>query len=234
MESQRLKVAIVDISMGNLFSIKQACGQAGLDGHITSSREEIQSADAVILPGVGAFGDAMAVLRQRNLVDTLRAMALSGKPFFGICLGMQLLMQKSYEFGEHEGLGIIKGEVIRFNKPVDPKTGQNLKVPQVGWNHIYRPSNPGKDPWQDTFLEGMKDQEYMYFVHSFHVQLQDSSQALSLTKYGHIEFASSLQHGNIMACQYHPERSGVKGMEIYKNIAEMIKNKQRVMITNLK
>ena len=130
------RVAIIDFGLGNLFSVKQACEYAGLQAHITSARKDIQSADAVILPGVGAFGDAMATLRKLDLVELLRDMAASDTPLVGICLGVQLLMTESYEFGCHQGLGIISGPVVRFDNPRED--GKILKVPQVGWNRIYR------------------------------------------------------------------------------------------------
>ncbi len=218
-----VKVAIVDYGLGNLYSVKHACTQMGLPAIITSSRQEILDADAVILPGVGAFRDAMNTLHQLDLVSVLRDMAASPKPLVGICLGVQLLMTESYEFGCHKGLGIIEGPVVRFRNPVEGM--RRLKIPQIGWNHIYKVV-PGedatRDPWTDTLLAGLADEEYMYFVHSFIVQPQDASVVLSVSRYGHIEFCSSLQYRNVFACQFHPERSGVEGLKIYRNLAQRL------------
>jgi glutamine amidotransferase len=221
------RVAIIDFGLGNLFSVKQACEYAGLQAHITSARKDIQSADAVILPGVGAFGDAMATLRKLDLVELLRDMAASDTPLVGICLGVQLLMTESYEFGHHQGLGIISGPVVRFDNPQED--GKILKVPQVGWNRIYRGKGNGAeaaDPWAGTPLAGLAEGECMYFVHSFIVQPEDPTVILTITRYGHIEFCSGLRTGNIFACQFHPERSGSQGLRIYRNLAVKIKNQK--------
>ncbi len=208
--NQQPEVAIVDYGMGNLFSVKMACQKIGLNAEITSSKKEISLAKGVILPGVGAFGDAMESLRNLDLIQTLKEAAIK-KPFMGICLGMQLLMDESEEFGRHEGLGIVKGSVVRF---------QGLfKVPQVMWNRIY---NNGKNPWENSFLSGLPDKEFMYFVHSFYPKPEDKNIVLSLSRYGDTEFCSSFQSGKLFACQFHPERSGPKGLEIYKNFKKLI------------
>ena len=211
------QVAIVDYGMGNLFSVQQACQSVGLLPAITSSAREILDADAVILPGVGAFGDAMATLSQLGLVEVLRQVAGSGKPLLGVCLGMQLLMTESHEFGRHQGLGLIEGEVVRFETPRDGST--ILKVPQVGWNRIFRPAHGS---WEQSCLEELRDGTFMYFVHSFYPKPVDPGVVLAVSRYGHIEFCSSLRHGNIMACQFHPERSGPQGLRIYRNVAMQI------------
>lgn len=204
-------VAIVDYNLGNLFSVKQACRKVGLDVRITSDKREILDAAGVILPGVGAFGDAMETLRKFDLVEPLRQVAWSGKPFLGICLGIQLLMEESFEFGHHQGLGIFPGSVIRFEPTVI--NGQALKVPQVGWNRINRTDHPSK------MLEQIPDGAFMYFVHSFYVMPKDTALIATKSRYGAVEFCSSLESGNIFACQYHPERSGNLGLRIYQNFA---------------
>lgn len=188
------KVAIIDYGMGNLFSVARACAHVGLEAAVTSDPGDVKRALGVILPGVGAFGDAMASLRERGLVEPLREAALT-KPFLGICLGMQLLMTKSYEFGEHEGLNVIEGEVLRL---------QSRKVPQVGWN--------------------LAGDVYYYFVHSFYVKPADPKVVLTTTRYGDTEFCSSLQKGFVTACQFHPERSGLKGLLVYQNFARRIQS----------
>ena len=215
--TQPMRVAIVDYRLGNLFSVKHACEYAGMQASITSSRDEILNADAVLLPGVGAFGDSMETLRSLDLVSVLRDVVDSGKSLIGICLGIQLLMTESYEFGQHKGLGIIEGTVKRFDEPEE--NGRMLKVPQVGWNRICATRD-----WHGTLLDGVADNEYMYFVHSFTVQPQNRDVMLSFTRYGDSEFCSSMQYRNVFACQFHPERSGVKGLKVYQNLAAQIQN----------
>ncbi|MBU1247300.1 MAG: imidazole glycerol phosphate synthase subunit HisH [Proteobacteria bacterium] len=211
------KIAIVDYRLGNLYSVKLACEHVGLGAEITSNKDAILGADAVILPGVGAFGDAMDALDELDLVSVLRDVAASGKPLFGICLGLQLLMKGSEEFGAHEGLGIIKGNVVKLDAPRE--NGRVLKVPQVGWNRV----NPadGVD-WNGTLMQGVTPGERFYFVHSFVVVPEDKSLVCSTTTYGHIEFCSSVRYGNVFACQYHPERSGARGLRIYRNLADIL------------
>ena len=148
--------AIIDYGMGNLFSVKNACTYVGLSSIITSKTEEINEAAMIILPGVGAFSNAMDSLQNLNLVDTILNFASSGKPVIGICLGMQLLFEKSYEFGEKQGLGLIKGDVLKFD------IKECLRVPHIGWNSIVETNS-----WDKTFLKGSKSESTMYFVHSF-------------------------------------------------------------------
>ncbi len=222
-----VRVSVVDYGLGNLFSIKQACEHAGMQVVVTSRKAEIFAADVVILPGVGAFGDAMATLRRLDLVSVLRDVADSGKPLVGVCLGMQLLMSEGYEFGVHKGLGIIEGTVVRFENPREEHHA--LKVPQVQWNQIWRARTDRErsDPWRNTPLDGFKDGEFMYFVHSFIVCPTDRSIVLSVSSYGHIEFCSSFLRGKVFGCQFHPERSGTQGLRIYSNIASVMKDKMR-------
>ena len=222
------QVVIVDYRMGNLFSVKQACEQVGLRVAITSSRAEILAADGVILPGVGAFAVAMETLNQLDLVSVLRDYAGSGRPLFGICLGMQLLMSESHEFGAHRGLDIIEGEVVRLEEAEEGAL--KLKIPQVGWNRIHVACHSGMGsnydgvppPWQETLLEGLSDGEYMYFVHSFYPKPVDQAGVLSVTRYGPVEFCSSFSYGNVAACQFHPERSGPQGLRVYLRLAQWL------------
>jgi glutamine amidotransferase len=224
MSNKSPRVAIVDYGMGNLFSVKRACEYFGMIAEITSSYDAIESADAVILPGVGAFGDAMAALHKLNLVDLLRDLATSDKPLLGICLGIQLLMSESFEFGHHNGLGIFEGSVVRLDHPMEGS--KELKVPQVGWNTINKyHKDDQQDPWADTILGGIEDGAFMYFVHSFVVKPKDSNLILSTSKYGHLDFCSVLGKDNIFACQFHPERSGSEGLIIYRNLSSIISNK---------
>lgn len=217
----QLTAAVIDYGLGNLYSVRRACERAGMRGLITSRKDEILSADMVILPGMGAFEDAMSMLRKLDLVEVLRNVAASGTPLVGICLGMQLLMSESAEFGLHEGLDIIAGQVIRFENPQEH--GRVLKVPQVQWNRIARPTTgrEGRDVWEATPLEGIDEGEYMYFVHSYYAVPMDQSVVLSVSQYGHFSVCSSLSCKNIFACQFHPERSGYAGLRIYENLARL-------------
>ncbi|MBI4056110.1 MAG: imidazole glycerol phosphate synthase subunit HisH [Elusimicrobia bacterium] len=217
-----MRVAIIDYGMGNLFSVQRACEQVGLDSVLATSPETVLAADGVILPGVGAFGDAMEALRQSGLADALCRVTQEDKPILGICLGMQLLMEESFEFGRHPGLGILKGSVIPLQESAS--SAGHFKVPHVGWSQIWRRSKPtaAVDTWKETPLQNLEDGAYMYFVHSFTV-VPESDCSLSTTRYGQNEFCSSLARGNIFACQFHPERSGPQGLRIYQAWAAQLK-----------
>ena len=212
------KVAIVDYALGNLYSIKHACERVGLESIITSSRDEILQADGVLLPGMGAYGEAMQTLHKLDLVTVLQDYAASGRPLIGICLGIQLLLTESYEFGNHKGLGSIEGAVIPLDHPHEGE--RELKIPQVGWNQLHALRS-----WNDTPLEDIPNNEYMYFVHSFVPKPQDVNVVLSTTNYGGVEFCSSIQQKNIFACLFHPERSGIAGLRIYQNLAAQFKQR---------
>jgi len=218
--SSNPRVAIINFGMGNLFSIQNACQVAGLNPHITSDKDEILSADGVILPGVGAFGNAMTALKKLGLIDVIHQSISSQKPFMGICLGMQLLMSESHEFGRHEGLSIFKGTVKPLNDAFG-KDDKKLKVPHVGWNRIYHQEKI--KGWEESMLAGVGQEEFMYFVHSFFVEPENPEIILSFTQYGGFEFCSSISFKNIFACQFHPEKSADKGLQIYKNWAKNFK-----------
>ena len=225
-ESGKPTVAIVDFGMGNLFSVKNACEMVGLNAIITSEKSVLMGADSMILPGVGAFADAMASLIRLDLVALMKDFIGSSKPFFGICIGMQLLMDKSFEFGTHKGMGLISGTTARFENIVD-KNEKPLKVPHIGWNRIdMAKSVSTRSTWSHTLLDRLADGEFMYFVHSYYIKPEDTDICLSTTRYGNIEFCSSLQHGNIFATQFHPERSGSKGLKIYSNFASYLQHRR--------
>lgn len=215
-DDHRLQVAIIDYGMGNLFSVKRACEYVGLRASITCDMDEILSAAAAILPGVGAFEDAMNSLRSLDLVTTLNEFVASSRPLMGICLGMQLLMSQSHEFGIHEGLSFVPGKTVRLERASNADVP--VKVPQVGWNSLI---SAGKDSvsWTRTMLQGLTDGVFMYFCHSFVTEPEDKDVIVATTRYGGNEFCSVLQAGNIFACQFHPERSGINGLEIYRNLA---------------
>jgi glutamine amidotransferase len=213
-------IAIVDYGLGNLFSVKHALNAVGAQAEVTSSCDDVMKADAVVLPGVGAFGDAMDSLKKMGLTGALKDFVSTGRPVIGICLGMQLLMSESFEFGRHEGLGFISGKVVRFE---DPKDGDDiLKVPEVGWNRIKVLEGRG-----EKVYEGVKDGSYMYFVHSYYVVPEDAAVAMTVSRYGNMEFCSSVRNGNIIAFQFHPERSGKDGLAIYRNLMTIIYEKTK-------
>ena len=209
-------VAIIDYGLGNLFSVKSACEAVGLRAVFASTPKEIEGADAVILPGMGAFGNAMHTLQRLDLVHPLKDVAASGRPLIGICLGLQLFMSESEEFSRTKGLGLIPGPVVRFSG----LTGADgpPKVPLVGWNAI-RPRS-GAD-WTGSLLEDVPPETLMYFVHSFHAVPDDPTDVLARSTYGGVEFCAALRRGNVMAFQFHPERSGPVGLRVYRKIAAL-------------
>jgi len=209
------KTVIVDYGMGNMFSVRRACEHAGIDAVVASDKNTITKADSVILPGVGAFGNAMENLKKLDLVAPLTDMVASGKPFMGICLGFQLLMSESEEFGCASGLNIIRGSVKKF--PV--KNSEGAKIPQIGWNSVLK--YPGGD-WAGSMLDGVCETDYMYFVHSFYVEPEDSAIKCSRTAYAGIDYCSSISTGNIFGCQFHPEKSAWTGLKVYANFKKKI------------
>ncbi|CAN5243168.1 imidazole glycerol phosphate synthase subunit HisH [soil metagenome] len=206
------KVVIIDYQLGNLFSVKQVCSHLGVDAKITSDKNELLEADYAILPGVGAFGDSMNNLAHFDLVEPLRDFIAAGKPFMGVCLGMQLLFTESEEFGDTKGLGIIEGSIRKI--PQSNGDNETIKVPQIQWNKIETPEHRN---WENTPLKTCKDGDFMYFVHSYYANPQNENLTSSKTEYGAIKYCSSIIKDNVFACQFHPEKSGENGVLIYKN-----------------
>lgn len=210
-------ITIIDYQISNLFSVKNACEYLGLEATISSEKNDLLKSDAAILPGVGAFGNAMDNLKKLDLVGPIKDFIASGKPFMGICLGLQLLFSESEEFSRNEGLNIIPGKVKRF--PDRNTDGAVVKIPQIGWNQIREPET-GK--WEHSPLQGLKHNEFMYFVHSYFVAPTEKDVILSVTDYSGIEYCSSLLLRNVFAAQFHPEKSGIEGMKIYSTWASTI------------
>jgi glutamine amidotransferase len=215
-----IKVAIVDYGLGNLFSVNSACELVGLDAIITSDVDIVRKADAVILPGVGAFGDAMDTLRETHLLDAIFESIQEGKPFFGICLGMQLMFSESEEFGTNKGLGLIKGKIVKF--PERNADGGIIRVPQIQWNQVW---GNKKEIWADSPLKNIDEGSYMQFVHSYYAIPSDTNTILSYSEYEGVRYASAVIKDNLVGMQYHPEKSADKGIAIYRNWANYIKNK---------
>tara|TARA_B100000767_G_C19776883_1_gene543105 strand:- start:1059 stop:1697 length:639 start_codon:yes stop_codon:yes gene_type:complete len=209
--SKTKKIAVLDYHMSNMFSIKNALSTLGFDAIVTSDYETILSCDGAILPGVGAFPEAMKNINKLNLDTSIKDFISTGKPFVGICLGFQLLFDRSDEIEDALGLGILSGEVKDFSKLND-----KIRVPHVGWNKVnnYNKNNSrNKNP-----LKIIKDEDYFYFVHSNYVQPSDDSYINTITNYAGIDFCSSIIKDNIFACQFHPEKSGQRGIQVLKNI----------------
>ncbi len=202
-------IAIVDYNMGNLASIKNAFGVLGKDVTLESDATKFKNYDKLLLPGVGAFGDAMLHLKSRDMIEGIKEFAQSGKYIFGICLGMQLLFQKSEEFGQHEGLGLIKGKVVEFDRA---KFSTNLKVPHMGWNRVFTKNHP--------LFDGLDSKHYLYFVHSYHAICEDENDTIGTTTYGY-EFCSVVAHENILGIQPHPEKSHKNGLKIIENFIKL-------------
>jgi len=213
-DKTRKPVAIVDYGMGNLFSVKNACQYVGLEATITVDKKVILDAPAVIVPGVGAFGDAMEDLRRHDLVSVVREYAATGRPLVGICLGMQLLMTESYEFGLHRGLGLIEGDVVGLEAEF------GCKVPNIGWSPVY--AEPAAS-WGGSLMAPLANPVHMYFSHSFYARPANDRIVLAKTRFGLREFCSSFSQGNIFGCQFHPERSGSDGLKMYRALAETVK-----------
>lgn len=206
------KVAIVDYGMGNLYSVSRACTYMGMSPVLASTPEALQEVDGIILPGVGAFADAIRSLRDCGMADALKDAVGEGRPLLGICLGLQLLMTESEEFGKYRGLDLIPGTVERLQG--QSTNGDRLKVPQVGWNRLYEPA---EGAWKGTLLDGVDSSDTVYFVHSYCVRPEDDAHVLSTSTYGVDRFCSTIQAGSVVGCQYHPELSGPTGLAIYRN-----------------
>ncbi len=200
-------IAIIDYGAGNLQSVKKAFDFIGAESVITDNPETINACDKILLPGVGSFGDAMDSMTQKGLVETVKQNAMSGKPFLGICLGLQLLFEESEESPGVNGLGIFKGKIKKFSPDI------GLKIPHIGWNSL-------EIKQKDTLFKDIPENSYVYFVHSYYLHAEDENEIATVTNYG-IDFHSAVGKNNIFATQFHPEKSGDVGLQILKNFASM-------------
>ncbi|MBI4950293.1 MAG: imidazole glycerol phosphate synthase subunit HisH [Deltaproteobacteria bacterium] len=205
-------IAIIDYDMGNLRSVAKAFEKVGATATVTRDPKVMANASHVVLPGVGAFKDCMRNLEAYGLIDPIARAVASGKPFLGICLGLQLLFDESNEFGFHKGLGLIPGKVVRFPSSKD-EAGMELKVPHMGWNEVEKAK-------ESPLLEGVTDGAYFYFVHSYYAAPEDAAVTLTRTGYG-VSFTSSIAKDNVFACQFHPEKSQKAGLAVLKNFSSM-------------
>ncbi|WP_418540578.1 imidazole glycerol phosphate synthase subunit HisH [Massilistercora timonensis] len=200
-------IAIIDYDAGNIRSVEKALQFLGQEVKITRDREEILGADKVVLPGVGSFGDAMGKLHQYGLVEVIRQVAEKKTPFLGICLGLQLLFERSDESPGVEGLGILKGEILRIPE------GEGRKIPHMGWNSLELRN-------QGRLFAGLSGEPYVYFVHSYYLKARDEQIVKATTEYG-VTIHASVEQDNIFACQFHPEKSSDTGLKILKNFVEL-------------
>ncbi len=201
-------IAIIDYGVGNLFSLESSFKAIGTQTVVTSDKEVLQKADKIILPGVGAFCDAAAKLRETGLSEVVTHLAKSGKPLMGICLGMQLLFDKSYEYGEHDGLGLIPGCIV----PMEGKILKELKIPHIGWNKL-------EFKKQSKLFKYIKNGDFVYFVHSYYACDCDDT-ITSTAEYG-ADITATVEKGNVYGCQFHPEKSGNVGLAILKAFCEL-------------
>lgn len=210
MKGRFIMIAIIDYGAGNIQSVYKALKFIGADCKVTSDKDEILNADGAILPGVGSFGDAMDTMTKRGIKDTIIEYTKSGKPFLGICLGLQLLFPESEETPGVKGLDIFKGTITKI-----PNQNRTLKIPHMGWNNISIKQKNG-------IFKGIEGEPYVYFVHSFYLKAQDKDIVAATTQYG-VEIDAAVQKGNIIATQFHPEKSGEVGLKMLKNFVEMVK-----------
>ncbi|WP_424686292.1 MAG: imidazole glycerol phosphate synthase subunit HisH [Halarcobacter ebronensis] len=212
-----MKISIIDYDIGNVKSIINAFIKIGIEPILTNDKQTILSSDGVILPGVGAFAHGMENLKKYELIETINDFIETKKPFMGICLGMQMLMEESEEFGLNKGLGLIEGKVIKL--PI--QNSNNEKLPHVSWNEIQRNKS-----WVNTIFKDIEENSDMYFVHSFIVSPRNDENILAFTEYSDYKFCSSVKKDNIYGCQFHPEKSGKIGLKIMKNFVNLCKEKK--------
>ena len=201
-------VAIIDYGVGNLFSLRSSLKEIGAEAVVTSDEKVIAEADRIILPGVGAFEDAARKLRESGMAEVVKREVAAGKPMMGICLGMQLMFDVGYEYGVHEGLGLIKGSV----RPIADVIPEGYKIPHIGWNLL-------KFKRESPLFKYIKEDDYVYFVHSYYAAECDES-VIAATEYG-AELTAAVANGNVYGCQFHPEKSGEVGMNILKAFMEL-------------
>ena len=201
------QIAIIDYGVGNLFSLASSLASIGAGVTVTSDADTLRRADKLILPGVGAFADAARKLRESGLDAVIREEAAAGKPLMGICLGMQMLFERSYEYGEHEGLGLLRGEVV----PMEGRIPADLKIPHIGWNALHFTRN-------DSLFRYIRENDCVYFVHSYYASGCGDS-VIATAEYG-AELTAAVRKGNVMGCQFHPEKSGRVGLAILRAFCE--------------
>lgn len=205
-------IVIIDYGMGNLKSVRNALNYLGIENKISDKHDEIRKADALILPGVGAFPDAMDNIEKLGLDKVIKEEIEKGKYILGICLGMQLLFEKGYEGLERKGLGLIKGSIVKMKNDKE----RNIKIPHIGWNSL-------KYNKKDNLFKDIDEDKYVYYVHSYFAQFYDDEDLVAYSQYGKNKIPGVVRNNNIMGAQFHPEKSGTIGLNILKNFGELIK-----------
>ena len=208
-----IDVAVIDYGVGNLLSVSRALEHCGARVRVTSEVEVILASSRVVLPGVGAFSDGIAALRAHGLDSVVHKVAAAGTPLLGICLGMQMLFDESAEFGATAGLGLIPGHVVQI--PGTDTAGQSHKIPHIGWNELILPAH--QDPWGSGLLADVDPGDAVYFVHSFMAQPASAAHRVADCSYGGIPISAAVKRGNVLGCQFHPEKSGDVGLRILNN-----------------
>lgn len=209
---QPRRIVIVDYGLGNLFNVYKAFAYQEIPAVISGDPRDVTEADALVIPGVGAFQDGMKGLEERGLVASILDFAKSGRPVLGICLGMQMLMEEGFEMGRHRGLGLIEGSVLPFRR--DDR--MSVKIPHMGWNRIRKAASPS-----DPFLQDTREDSMFYFVHSYFVQPKDPGNVLAVTEYGGVSFCSIVSKANVYGCQFHPEKSGAEGLALLRAFSQI-------------
>ena len=209
------KISIIDYGIGNISNVLAAINYCGAEGQVITNYKEIESSDYIVLPGVGAFKYAIEQLRNKHMLEPIKKHIINEKPFLGICLGMQLMLNKSYEFGEHKGLGLIEGEV----KKITSVKNKEIKIPHTGWNEIY-PSNSTQE-WKSKILENSLIGKNFYFVHSFVGLTKKKELTIANCNYYDVSIPAVVANGNIFGCQFHPEKSSDNGLKILKNFCNI-------------
>lgn len=205
-------IVIIDYGMGNLKSVRNALNHLGIENKVSADERDMANADALILPGVGAFPDAMETLEKQGLDKIIKREAAKGKMLLGICLGMQMLFEKGYEGVEKNGLGLIKGSIVKMKED----RANNIKIPHIGWNDL-------KYNNKDEIFKGIDEGKYVYFVHSYYAQGYNDEDLVAYSQYGENKIPGTVRHKNVIGCQFHPEKSGETGLKILKNFGELIK-----------
>ena len=209
------KITIIDYGCGNILNLARAINFLGYEADTTHDKNKIINSSHVILPGVGAFGNAMKQIEKYNLRNTILEYAKSNKPLLGICLGMQILLTVSHEFGVHKGLGLIEGKVIKISN----KKNKEIKIPHMGWNEIY--PNNNKKEWKNKILKNFSTGKSFYFVHSFVCITKDNDSTIAVCNYSNISIPAVIVAGNVFGCQFHPEKSADNGLTVLKNFCEI-------------
>lgn len=217
-----MKITVIDYGIGNILSVVRALTHCGAEVLVTDSPEDIRNSRALILPGVGAFEDGMKGLRDRNIIEPIKEYATTGYPFMGICLGMQMMLDVSEEFGLYNGLGLIPGRVAKINDFT--KEGRPHKIPHIGWNKLKLPESKGLSSWENTILTGIDKQSEVYFVHSYTAIPDNEEHRLADTYYGERQISAVIKKDNLYGCQFHPEKSGTIGLKIMTNFIHMCEN----------